>query len=123
MANYKEPIIIFQRNVHDSTIKLTKREGSIIKDEIKARISTSFPWFCTRLEIKPSNFYAIMSGERQCTLEQLNRILSGAGLTILLKQEIVIVESVSGTNANNAPYLEQDAESPFDEMADLDQYD
>lgn len=116
-------INIFQRDVHDLAIRLTKREGAFIKDEIKARISTSFPWFCRNLGVQPSNFYSIMDGTRSCTLQQLNKITSGAGLSIVLQQELVIQESEIGQNANNAHFLGHDDGSPLEEMADKEEYE
>jgi len=117
------PLNIFHRNIHDTSFKLTKREGTYIKDEIKVRISTSFPWYCKNLGIQPSNFYSIMDGTRTCTIIQLNKILSGAGLIAILRQELVIQESETGPNAKNAHYQGQEGESPLEGMEEMDVYE
>jgi hypothetical protein len=61
-----------------------------------------------------SNFHAILNGDRKCSLEMLNKILSGIRYQAQSSTTIVIQAMPTGTDAIDA-YSQPDAESwPFE---------
>jgi len=75
------------------TIKLTREEGLAIKSLIQENYPHSFPHYSLKCGISTPNFYSTMIGERACSLDFLNKILSGIGYeAIVANPEILIRE-------------------------------
>jgi hypothetical protein len=69
--------------------------------------------------MSPSNFHAILNGDRKCSLEMINKILSGIRYQALSSTTIVIQAMPTGVSATDV-YLPQDAESwPLEGMEDI----
>ncbi len=74
-------------------VKLTREEGIAIKSLINENYPHTYPFYCRRVGISTPNFYSTLNGERQCSLEFLNKLLSGIGYAaIITNPEIVIKE-------------------------------
>jgi len=68
--------------VTNFTIQVGKKEGKIIKNLIRDCYDGSFPEYCKKVGIAHPNFYATLKGDRPCTLEFLNKMLSGIGYRV-----------------------------------------
>ena len=102
-------------------IKLTREEGVAIKSLINENYAHSFPLYCRRVGISTPNFYSTLIGERQCSLEFLNKLLSGIGYrAMILNPEIVIQEIPTGQIVDVADYIIQDTESLSNEQEEAD---
>ena len=102
-------------------IKLTREEGVAIKSLINENYAHSFPLYCRRVGISTPNFYSTLIGERQCSLEFLNKLLSGISYrAIILNPEIVIQEIPTGQIVDVADYIIQDTESLSNEQEEVD---
>lgn len=74
------------------TIKLTRDEGGAIKDLIQEHYPHTFPHYCQKTGISTPNFYSTLNGERTCSLDFLNKILSGIHYQASINPEILIQE-------------------------------
>ena len=102
-------------------IKLTREEGVAIKSLINENYAHSFPLYCRRVGISTPIFYSTLIGERQCSLEFLNKLLSGISYrAIILNPEIVIQEIPTGQIVDVADYIIQDTESLSNEQEEAD---
>ena len=100
-------------------IKLTREEGIAIKSLINENYAHTFPHYCQRVGISTPNFYSTLNGERQCSLEFLNKLLSGISYrAIILNPEIVIQEIPTGQIVDVADYIIQDTESLSNEQGE-----
>jgi predicted transcriptional regulator len=111
----------FQRLVESSTILLTGQEGTSIKNLIKDRIGITLPEYCKRIGILPPQFYAILSGQRRCTLDMLNKILSGISANASLDLNLVIQVLETGQDVLDVDSHEQDVPWSFEETEMLDE--
>jgi hypothetical protein len=59
------------------TVQLKEEQGSMIKDIIQENYHYTFPHYCAKVGISPPNFYNVLNGDRPCTLDFLNKLLSG----------------------------------------------
>jgi hypothetical protein len=96
-------------------ILLKQREGSSIKRLIDRNSSGSFKNYCDKIGFTPSNFHAILSGDRPCSLEKLNHILSGIRYHATISTTIVIQAMPTGRDAENAASLLDEDTLPLDE--------
>lgn len=102
-------------------IKLTREEGIAIKSLINENYAHTFPHYCQRVGISTPNFYSTLNGERQCSLEFLNKLLSGISYrAIILNPEIVIQEIPTGQIVDVVDYIIQDTESLSNEQGEAD---
>lgn len=111
-----ESLIIPRPNDPDfnPAILLKQREGYLIKDLIDRHAPGNFRQYCDKIGFKPPNFHAILNGDRKCSLEVLNKILSGIRYQAVISSTIVIQAMPTGADATDA-YLPPDAESwPFE---------
>lgn len=75
------------------TVQLSKDQGEQIKDLIQENYHYSFPSYCAKVGISPPNFYNVVNGDRSCSLEFLNKLLSGIRFeAVILNPEIHIQE-------------------------------
>ena len=79
------------------TIKLTKDEGFALKSLIQENYPHSFPHYCMKCGISTPNFYSTMIGERICSLEFLNKILSGIHYEAIVANPEILIREVSQT--------------------------
>ena len=95
-------------------ILLKQREGYSIKDLIDRLSPGNFKNYCDKIGMSPPNFHAILNGDRKCSLETLNKILSGIRYEARASTTIVIQAMPTGLDAN-VVYSPPDEESwPFD---------
>ena len=79
------------------TIKLTREEGLAIKSLIQENYPHSFPHYSLKCGISTPNFYSTMIGERACSLDFLNKILSGIGYEAIVANPEIMIREVSQT--------------------------
>ena len=95
-------------------ILLKQREGSLIKDLIDRHSPGNFRQYCSKIGMSPPNFHAILNGDRKCSLETLNKVLSGIKYEARVSTTITIQAMPTGLDANDV-YLPPDEESwPFE---------
>lgn len=98
----------------DPTIQLSEEQGSLIKDLIQEYYPHTFPHYCQKVGIKPPNFYNTLNGRRPCSLEFLNKLLSGIRYrAIITNPEILIQECEIGEIAHDADYIIPVDGSPY----------
>lgn len=93
------------------TIKLTRDEGMAIKSLIQEYYPHTFPHYCLKCGISTPNFYSTLNGERPCTLDFLNKILSG------IHHEAVI----ANPEINIVDISQMEIVTPVEEL--IDEYD
>lgn len=98
------------------TLCLSQQEGYKIKNLIKSQHPGSYAKYCTLIGIRESNFHAILSGDRHCTIELLERILSAIRYEVLLSTTIILQELRIGQVADLASYVTVDEEFASEEM-------
>ena len=76
--------------------------------------------YAEKVGIQINNIYAVLSGQRQCTLDWLNKLLSGIGHEVVCTQEFVIQPFEIGQNAAIAFYTELDEESLYEETRNIE---
>jgi hypothetical protein len=76
------------------TVKLSKEQGSLLKDLINEIYPHTFPHYCTKVGISTPNFYNSVNGERPCSLEFLNKLLSGIGYVATMSSLEVLIQEV-----------------------------
>jgi hypothetical protein len=103
------------------SVKLTKEQGSVLKDLIQENYPHTFPHYCQKVGISTPNFYNAVNGERQCSLEFLNKILSGVGyIATVSNPEILIQELEIGEIVQDVDSIIPDTESLSNEPEDQD---
>jgi hypothetical protein len=60
-------------------VRLSKDSGEKVKDLIHEIYNGSFNYYCQKVQISQPNFYTVVNGGRKCTLEFLDKLLSGIG--------------------------------------------
>lgn len=103
------------------TIKLTREEGLAIKSLIQENYPHTFPHYALKCGISTPNFYSTLNGERACSLEFLNKLLSGIHYqAIISNPEIHIVEIATGEIVNAVDSITPETESLLNAMEDRD---
>lgn len=66
-----------------------------IKSLIRDCYPGSFQEYCAKVGIKHPNFYATLKGKgsRPCSLEHLNKILSGIGYSVQLSKLVLVIQA------------------------------
>lgn len=122
--NTSEGVLYIHREGQEAgVIILTKQEGDSIKDLIRENFSFSIPSYCETVGMHHANIYAILAGQRKCTTELLNRLLSGIGYEAICRTGITIqkmprqdtLESMTGPIVTDADFTQLDEEWQFDE--------
>jgi plasmid maintenance system antidote protein VapI len=111
----------FKRDTDQSTIRLSKHEGTSIREMIRDNCNCTIPQYAQHVGLAPPNFYAILSGDRNCTLTMLNKILSGIEAKAEISVELVVSIPEIGAIASNADFLEQEDAWEFEEMEGLEE--
>ena len=78
-------------------VKLTRDEGVAIKSLINENYPHTYPFYCRRVGISTPNFYSTLNGERQCSLEFLNKLLSGIGYTATITDPKIVIKEIPQT--------------------------
>lgn len=101
------------------TVKLSKEQGSLLKDLITEVYPHTFPHYCTKVGISTPNFYNTVNGERPCSIEFFNKLLSGIGYrATMLSTEILIQEVETGEIVNDANCISQESGSSSEEKGE-----
>ena len=79
------------------TIKLTREEGLALKSLIQENYPHTFPHYALKCGISTPNFYSTLNGERACSLEFLNKILSGIHYEAIVSNPEILIREVSQT--------------------------
>lgn len=90
--------------INISSILLPKKSGKIIKNLIVAQQDLSFPLYCDKVGIRSPNFYSTVNGVRPCSLDSLNKILSGIGYQITPITNLVIQKIDAGETVQDANF-------------------
>lgn len=104
-------------------IKITKTARRRIEDLLVSNITRTISIYCDKVGIRPNNYYAVLSGRRLCTLEFLNRLLSGIGYQVTAETKLVVHRIDAGPTALNADSTEPEIEWPLNEEEGTDEYD
>lgn len=78
-------------------VKLTRDEGMAIKSLINENYPHTYPFYCRRVGISTPNFYSTLNGERQCSLEFLNKLLSGVGYAATITDPKIVIKEIPQT--------------------------
>jgi len=78
-------------------VKLTREEGVAIKSLINENYPHTYPFYCRRVGISTPNFYSTLNGERQCSLEFLNKLLSGIGYCAIISDPEITIKEIPQT--------------------------
>ena len=116
-------LYIHREGQEAGVIILTKQEGDSIKDLIRENFAFSIPSYCETVGMHHANIYAVLAGQRKCSTELLNRLLSGIGYEAVCRTGITIqkmprpdtLESMTGRIANDVDYTQLDEEWQLDE--------
>lgn len=106
------------------TVQLSKEQGSYIKDIIQENYPHTFPHYCLKVGVSPPNFYNTLNGERPCSIDFLNKLLSGIGYeAIISSPEVVIQELAIGEIVQDADSIIPDTESLSNDTEEQVGYD
>lgn len=98
-------------------VQLNQEQGNEIRDMIMERQLQTLPYYAQAVGVRPSNFYAILKGTRPCTLDALNKILSGIGYEAKLSSpEILIQEVQTGQIVPDVDSILHDGELQLNEQ-------
>lgn len=107
---------------HSITVKLTLEQGAEIKDLIQEKFPFTFPKYCGMVGIKAPNFYNTLNGERPCSLEFLNKLLSGIQYEVTASNmELQIQEMEIGEVVPDVDSMLQDDELSSEATEALEQ--
>lgn len=102
----------FQHEDHDlksegtvTKILLSRKDGKMIQELISDLYDFSFPMYCAKVGIKPPNFYNVVNGVRPCSLEFLNKLLSGIGYQVTVDQKLTLRRMDPGQIAQDVNYI------------------
>jgi len=102
------------------TFTISKKVGREITHLITDCYKEGIPNYCKKVGIQHPNFYSTIRGSRPCTLEFLNKLLSGIGYqATLLNPVIVIQELVTGQVVPDVDYVSPVIESQSFESINL----
>ena len=115
----------FVLNADCSITKITfnKTSRRQIQDVIQDNINYTFPVYCDNVGIAPPNFYAILNGTRQCTVEFLNKILSGINYQVSVETKLIVHPIETGPIAPVVDSIEPVQELPSNDGEEPDEYD
>lgn len=123
MSDYEEDLeeIEIKATMVSCTIKLTREQGFTIKSLIQDLYPHTFPHYCQKVGISTPNFYSTLNGERPCSLEFINKLLSGIGYQATVSNpEILIQEIEIGEIVNGADCITQEIESLLNDSEEQD---
>lgn len=98
---------------HNTKIRLKRKDADILREVIAEYFQYSLPRYFEKVGIKPSNGYAVLSGDRPCTVEFLNKMLSGVGFQVTIETKLVLHRIDVGEDAPGVDLQEPEGEWPF----------
>ena len=87
-------------------IKITKAARRRIEELLLNHITRTMGHYCDQVGIKYQNYWGVLAGKRLCTLEFLNKLLSGIGYRVTAETRLVVHRIDAGQPAHNADYTE-----------------
>lgn len=103
------------------SIQLTKEQGDQIKELIREHYHHAFAHYCKRVGLRTPNFYNATNGERPCSLDWLQKLLSGIGYQASLSDPEIQIQVMSpGEPAIDVGLLEQEIELLLEEKEGLE---
>lgn len=106
-----------------SKISITKKGKRQIEDLLAEHCNKSISSYCDDVDIKSPNFYAVLSGTRQCTLEFLNKMLSGIGYQVSIEMRLIVHPVDVGEPAPPVDYIEHGTELQSNGEEEPDTFD
>jgi hypothetical protein len=105
VLNEQPTLILHRKVVSDLLVSLTSEEGQAIKNLLFKSGVYNHSTYCKKIGIQSSNYHNILTGNRTCTIDVLNRILSGIGYeahssTTIRLQPILVGETVPDVCSN-----------------------
>jgi hypothetical protein len=104
-------------------IVIGKRAKSQIESIITENFPHSIPLYCNKVGIASSNYYAVINGTRPCTLDFLNKLLSGVGYQISIDTKLIAHQLDHGPGVPDVDFTELVPELPLKDEEGLDEYD
>jgi hypothetical protein len=98
---------------------LKPQDGYRLKDLIDKLAAGNFVDYCRSLNIKPPNFHSILTGGKKCSVEQLNKILSGIRYEAQIST-VLIIQPMSLTPGVDNADLQVDEDTLFSDMLEND---
>jgi hypothetical protein len=89
----------------ETLLSLKPQDGYKIKALIDNISSGNFVDYCNSLNIKPPNFHAILTGGKKCSVEHLNKILSGIRYEAQISTVLIIQPMNDTLGVDNADYV------------------
>lgn len=112
---------VFQADITNVVLQIDQEQGSILRDLISENYPHTMPHYCRKVGIPGPNFYNLVNGRKPCSLEQLNKLLSGIGYrAIITNPEIRIQEVEIGEIVTDVDSIILDDESLLNDAEDLD---
>jgi hypothetical protein len=108
-------IVLNDPSRQDQILLLKQREGYAIKDLIDRLAPGNYRQYCERIGMSTPNFHAILNGDRRCSMEMLNKILSGIRYEAQISSTIVIQAMPTGEIVPTADYVLDDEEPVLEE--------
>ena len=98
-------IDLSQNQSVETLLSLKPQDGYKIKDLIDRLAAGNFVDYCKSLNIKPPNFHAMLTGGKKCSVEQLNKILSGIRYEAQISTVLIIQPMNNTPGVDNADYV------------------
>ena len=98
-------IDLSQNQSVETLLSLKPQDGYKIKALIDNISSGNFVDYCNSLNIKPPNFHAILTGGKKCSVEHLNKILSGIRYEAQISTVLIIQPMNDTLGVDNADYV------------------
>jgi hypothetical protein len=107
-------------NITKVTFLIPKKMGVQIQHLITDFYKEGIPSYCKKVGVQHPNYYSCIKGDRPCTLEFLNKLLSGIGYQACLSsQELLIQVLTTGQVVPNVDYVSPVIESRSYESINL----
>ena len=117
----QEELKIPSIQIVEVTIKLTKEQGDEVRELIRENFPHTFPIYCKKVGIKTPNFYNVLNGDRSCTLEWFNKLLSGLQYEVTPFNSVLQVrEMQSGEIVVDVDSIEHENELASTEKEELE---
>lgn len=105
-----------------SKIRITKQAKRQLEELLTSRITRTISAYCDTVGISPNNFYATLAGNRTCTIELLNKLLSGIGYQVSTETRLILHPTEHGEPVPGVDSVEQELELPSNDEEDKDVY-
>lgn len=114
----------FPAQINQIIIQMDDEQGGMLRELIEEHYPYSMPHYSRKVGIPTPNLYNLFNGKKPCSLEQLNKLLSGIGYkAVVTNPEIRIQELGIGAIVNDVDSIIVDDELLLKESEDLDMQD